>query len=104
MVDPPGVEPEFQPSEGCALSIGRRTVKWCSRRDSNPQVSSFVAKYPVHLNDASKLKNWHREEATIPQPSESESDALPIELSRYMVGRPGFEPGTGGIKIHCSAC
>jgi hypothetical protein len=58
---------------------------------------------PFERREQTKQK-WHREEATIPQPSESESDALPIELSRYGAGRPGVEPGTGGIKIHCSAC
>jgi hypothetical protein len=55
VVDPPGFEPEFQPSEDCALSIGRRTRNWRPRRDSNPQVSRFVAEYPVQLNDTSEM-------------------------------------------------
>lgn len=61
MAGPRRVERRFQPSEGCALSFGRGAAKWYGRKDSNLQVSRFVAEYPVQLNDARVKTLWQRE-------------------------------------------
>jgi hypothetical protein len=114
MADPPGVEPEFQPSEDCALSIGRRTGKMVLAEGFEPP-SLFVrseVSCPVERREQTKTNKWHREEATIPnlpsqsrtvcrlsypviwqgdpglnrEPVESKSTALPVELSPCVWG------------------
>ena len=37
LAGPRRLERRFQPSEGCALSVGRGAEKWYARRDLNPE-------------------------------------------------------------------
>jgi hypothetical protein len=68
----------FQPSEGCALSIGRGAVNNLEGPSGlEPELSSFVAKRRIHL-DYGPGKTWLAAQGSNLEPSESESDALPI--------------------------
>src|ERR1017187_2660746 len=81
MPGPRRVERRFQPSEGCALSFGRGAAKWYGRKDSNLQVSRFVAEYPVQLNDA-RVKFLAAGSGFEPLSSGSEPEILAAERPR----------------------
>jgi hypothetical protein len=58
MVDSPGVEPGFQPSQGCALSSWTTNRKlWYPREDSNLHVSTFEAWRQSNLTTRAKNRD-----------------------------------------------
>lgn len=64
-----------------------------SRRDSNPSRRWFTAT-PTQPT----LYSWGARRELNPQPSESQSDHLPIERTSTTVDRAGFEPAVAACK------
>lgn len=72
-----GVGPEFQPSQGCVLSIV--LTRYGTNRGTRTHIYGFEGHFPIHWRGW----YWWTSEGIEPSPSECKTDVLPLSLAAH---------------------